>query len=82
MYIKVSSVIVKHEIILLKKSSTRLQSAVFNPILDNNSDIYIKKGDIEELYKGKYKDFKVQVYLQTYEVGKVLNLKMWKLMKL
>ncbi|AMY06104.1 hypothetical protein CD149_10050 [Staphylococcus condimenti] len=47
----------------------RLQSAVFNPILDNNSDIYIKKGDIEELYKGKYKDFKVQVYLQTYEVG-------------
>lgn len=47
----------------------RLQSAVFNPILDNNSDIYIKKGDIEELYKGKYKGFKVQVYLQTYEVG-------------
>ncbi|APR59982.1 hypothetical protein BTZ13_01680 [Staphylococcus condimenti] len=47
----------------------RLQSAVFNPILDNNSDIYVKKGDIEELYKGKYKDFKVQVYLQTYEVG-------------
>ena len=47
----------------------RLQTAVFNPILEEHSDIYIKKGDIEELYKGKYDDFKVQVYLQTYEIG-------------
>lgn len=47
----------------------RLQTAVFNPLLEEHSDIYIKKGDIEELYKGKYDDFKVQVYLQTYEIG-------------
>ncbi|AYU54377.1 hypothetical protein [Staphylococcus debuckii] len=47
----------------------RLQTAVFNPILEEHSDIYIKKGDIEELYKGKYDNFKVQVYLQTYEIG-------------
>lgn len=46
-----------------------IQTNVIEPALTEHTDLQARQSDIQALYKGEYKDFKVTVYLQVLELG-------------
>ncbi|MGV3065943.1 hypothetical protein [Staphylococcus simulans] len=50
-----------------------IQTNVIEPALTEHTDLQARQSDIQALYKGEYKDFKVTVYLQVLELGYQLD---------
>lgn len=46
-----------------------IQTNIIEPALTEHTDLQARQSDIQALYKGEYKDFKVTVYLQVLELG-------------